>query len=186
MESRNIEIELRSVFDEVTYTRLKDFFAKNAQDLGEDDKDVFFFLMPDKLLKVVNNTSKKTAKIVLKLSRIGQGSDFDETEIPISPKDFDKSVEMFKRLGFTDIQNTFQKRHNYLYKGVEMALKYSDTWGYHLELEIVVHKETEKDKAEQDIKMVAKELDIHILNDAELIKLTKKIDDDYKNSHPHK
>ncbi|MBP7786045.1 CYTH domain-containing protein [Patescibacteria group bacterium] len=180
MESRNIEIELRSMFDEATYNRLNDFFAKNAEDLGEDNKDVFFFLIPGKLLKVVNNISKKTAKIVLKLSRIGHGSDFDETEIAISPIDYNKAVEMFTRLGFNDIQNTFQKRHNYLYKGVEMALKYSNTWGYHLELEIVVHNTSEKGRAEQKIREVADELDVHILSDKELAKFTKKVNADYK------
>lgn len=46
---------------------------------------------------------------------------------------------MFINLGFTDIQNTFQKRHNFIYKEVELALKFSDTWGYHLELEVVVN-----------------------------------------------
>lgn len=180
MESRNIEIELRSMFDEATYLRLRDFFDKNAKDLGEDDKNVFFFLMPDKLLKVVNNISKKTAKIVLKLNKIGQGSNFEETEIPIDPNDCDKAVKMFTKLGFTDIQNTFQKRHNYLYKGVEVALKYSNTWGYHLELEIVVHDLNDKDISEQNIRKVAKELGVHILSDKELSKFTKKVDTDYK------
>lgn len=180
MESMNIEIELRSMFDETTYLRLKDFFVKNAKDLGEDNKNVFFFLMPDKLLKVVNNISQNTAKIVLKLNKIGQGSDFDETEILIDPKDCDKAVKMFTKLGFTDIQNTFQERHNYLYKGVELALKYSNTWGYHLELEIVVHDLNDKNIAEQYIKKVADELGIHILSDIELSEFTKKVDIDYK------
>lgn len=180
MKTRNFEIELRSMFDKAKYNQLYDFLNKNAEDLGEDDKDVFFFLFPDKLLKVVNNTSQKTAKIVLKLNRIGQASDFDETEIPIQPSDCEKAVEMFRHLGFNEIQNTFQKRHNYMYKGVELALKFSNTWGYHLELEIVVHEESEKAKAEEKIRSVAKEFGLHILTNAELAEFTKKIDEDYK------
>jgi adenylate cyclase class IV len=180
MKQRNFEIELRSMFDKEKYDQLFDFLSENAQDLGEDNKDVFFFLFPDKLLKVVNNVSQKTAKIVLKLNRIGQASDFDETEIPISPSDCKKAVEMFKRLGFNDIQNTFQKRHNFMYKGVELALKYSNTWSYHLELEIVVHEESEKNVAEKKILEVAKELNIHVLSNKELAKFTKKVDKDYK------
>lgn len=179
MAPRNIEIELRSMFDKTTYNRLKEFFTKNAKDLGQDDKDVFFFLIPDKLLKVVNNLSKKTAKIVLKLNRIGHGSDFDETEIPIDPADCHKAVDMFTQLGFNHIQNTFQKRHNYLYKGVELALKYSNTWGYHLELEIVISDINQKDEAERKIRKIAEELDIHILSDKELAVFTKKVNSDY-------
>jgi len=180
MKQRNFEIELRSMFDKVKYDQLLDFLSKNAEDLGEDDKDVFFFLFPDKLLKVVNNTSQNSAKIVLKLNRIGQASDFDETEVPIQPSDYEKAVEMFKHLGFNEIQNTFQKRHNFIYKGVELALKYSNTWGYHLELEIVVHEESEKDNAEKKIREVAKELEAHILSNEGLAEFTKKVDEDYK------
>ena len=109
MGQDNIEVEMRSVFDKNTYDRLKKFFIKSAKNLGEDDKDVYFFLLPDKLLKVVSNISKKTAKIVLKLNRIGQGSTFDENEIPISPNDCQKAVDMFLHLGFKEMQHTFQK-----------------------------------------------------------------------------
>ena len=180
MKQRNIEVELRSVFDEATHKRLKEYLAKTAKNLGEDDKDVFFFLFPDKLLKVVNNISKKTAKIVLKLNRIGKGSTFDENEIPIAPDDCQKAVDMFLHLGFKNMQHTFQKRHNYLYKGVELALKYSETWGYHLELEIVIHDEAQKQEAVNKIAEVGNELGVHLLSDDELTELTKKIDSGFK------
>ena len=71
-----IEIEFRSIFDRPRYRKINDFLQKNAKNLGKDDKDVFFFIMPDKLLKVVNNISKNNAQIVLKLNKIGKGSDF--------------------------------------------------------------------------------------------------------------
>ncbi|MEK7504175.1 MAG: CYTH domain-containing protein [Patescibacteria group bacterium] len=180
MGQDNIEVEMRSVFDKNTYDRLKKFFIKSAKNLGEDDKDVYFFLLPDKLLKVVSNISKKTAKIVLKLNRIGQGSTFDENEIPISPNDCQKAVDMFLHLGFKEMQHTFQKRHNYLYKGVEMALKFSETWGYHLELEILIHDDKQKQQAVEKITEVANELDVHILSDDELTILTKKIDSKFR------
>lgn len=113
--------------------------GQNAKDLGEDDKDTYFFLLPEKITKVVNNVSKKTSKIVIKLNRIGRGtSDFEEIEIPINPLDFDKAVKLFSALPFDQIQNSYQKRHNYLLNGVEVALKWTDSWEYHMELEIVV------------------------------------------------
>jgi len=65
---KQIEIELRSVFDEKKHNKLKKFLDKNAEDLGEDNKDVFFFLLPDKITKAVHNVSQKTAKIVIKLN----------------------------------------------------------------------------------------------------------------------
>jgi len=38
-----IEVELRSMFNESKYNELAEFFRTNAKDLGEDDKDVYFF-----------------------------------------------------------------------------------------------------------------------------------------------
>jgi len=78
-----IEVEFRSMFSEKKYNDIKIFLEKNAKDLSEDNKDVYFFILQDKLVKVVNNISKKNAKIVLKLNKIGKGSDFEETEILI-------------------------------------------------------------------------------------------------------
>ena len=60
---KQIEIELRSVFDRKKYNELKEFLGKNAEDLGEDDKDVFFFLLPDKITKATHNVSKKRQKL---------------------------------------------------------------------------------------------------------------------------
>ena len=106
--------------------------------------------MPDKLLKVVDNISKNNAKIVLKLNKIGKGSDFEEIEIPIGREQINDFVKILNALGFTDnIMHSFQKRQNYVYKGVEVALKHSEVWGYHLELEIMITDIKEKEQAEK-------------------------------------
>ena len=178
---KQIEIELRSVFDRKKYNELKEFLDKNAEDLGEDDKDVFFFLLPDKITKATHNVSKKTAKIVIKLNRIGRGtSDFEEIEIPINPSDFDKAVKLFSALPFDQIQNSYQKRHNYLLDGVEIALKWTESWGYHMELEIVVDDVAKREEAENKIRKVAEKLGVQIMSEEELKDFTKKIDENYK------
>jgi len=178
---KQIEIELRSVFDRKKHNELKEFLGKNAEDLGEDDKDVFFFLLPDKITKATHNVSKKTAKIVIKLNRIGRGtSDFEEIEIPINPSDFDKAVKLFSALPFDQIQNSYQKRHNYLLDGVEIALKWTESWGYHMELEIVVDNVAKREEAENKIRKVAEKLGVQIMSEEELKDFTKKIDENYK------
>ena len=178
---KQIEIELRSVFDRKKHNELKEFLGKNAEDLGEDDKDVFFFLLPDKITKATHNISKKTAKIVIKLNRIGRGtSDFEEIEIPINPSDFDKAVKLFSALPFDQIQNSYQKRHNYLLDGVEIALKWTESWGYHMELEIVVDDVAKREEAENKIRKVAEKLGVQIMSEEELKDFTKKIDENYK------
>ena len=69
-----IEIEFRAVITKKKYNWLGSFLARKGKDLGEDDKNVFFFIMPDKLLKVVDEKSKKKAKVVLKMNKIGKGA----------------------------------------------------------------------------------------------------------------
>ena len=147
---KNIEIEFRAIFGENDFDRLKEYLDLSAENIGEDDKDVFFCIMPDKLLKVVDNISKNNAKIVLKLNKIGKGSDFEEIEIPIGREQINDFVKILNALGFTDnIMHSFQKRQNYVYKGVEVALKHSEVWGYHLELEIMITDIKEKEQAEK-------------------------------------
>lgn len=177
---KNIEIEFRSRFDEKKYNELKNFLSSNAQDLGEDDKDVYFFIFSDKLIKTVNNASKKNAKIVLKLNKIGKGSNFEEIEVPIAQEDFGKVTTIFKAVLTCDSMHTFQKRHNYLYKDVELALKWSEIWGYHLELEIVINSPSQKAETEKKIITVAEELGIKIMSDQELRKFTENAEADYK------
>jgi predicted adenylyl cyclase CyaB len=180
-QQAQIEVELRSMFDEAKYKELQSLFESQATtDLGADDKDVYFFILPDKLVKVVNNVSKKSAKMVLKLTKIGQGSGFEEIEIPIDPAYIDKAVRLFGGLGFDEVQQSFQKRHNYVYKGVEMALKYSDAWGHHLELEKMVGTKEDVPAAEKEILAIAAELGVHVMSDAELAEFTAKKDKEYR------
>ena len=179
--SSKFEIEYRSIFDEKKYLKIQEFLNKNAEDLGEDDQDVHFFLLPDRIVKVSNKISKNTAKIVIKLNRLGRGtSDFEEIEIPINPSDFEKAIKLFSSLQFDQIQRTYQKRHNYIYKDVEIALKHTDSWGYHMELEVLVDNKSKKEKAEKKIKKIAQELGVKIMSEQELTDFAKKIDEQYR------
>lgn len=182
---RKIEIEYRALLTKKKYEKLQQFLNTNAKKLGQDDKDVYFFILPDKLLKIANNISKKTAEIVIKLNKIGRGTDFEEIEIPISQKNINDAVKIFDLLNITDnIMHSFQKRCNYLYKDVEVALKYSDIWKYHIELEIVINKKSKRQSviAENKIKNIANELNIKLMSDKEPAEFTKKAEENYRKS----
>ena len=43
-QQKNIEIEFRARFNPDKYEELEKFLNDKAEDLGEDDKDVYFFL----------------------------------------------------------------------------------------------------------------------------------------------
>jgi len=182
---KKIEIEYRALLTKKEYKRLKYFLNANAKDLGKDNKDVYFFILPNKLLKVVYNISKETGEIVMKLNKIGKGADFEEIEIPISPKYIKETVKVFSLLNITDnIMHSYQKRHNYLFKNVEIGLKYSDIWKYHIELEIIINKKDKKKiiEAKNKIKNIANELNIKLMTDKELAEFTKKAEENYKKS----
>jgi adenylate cyclase class IV len=180
---RVIEIEHRARFSKEEYDRLVAYLAEHAEDLGEDDKNVFFYVLPDQLLKVAHNVSKGSAKVALKLNRIGNGSAFEEIEYVIPPESVENAVKLFNHLGYgTDVTviESFQNRHNYLLDGVELSLKYSDHWGHHIELEIVVDDEAKKDDAEKKIHAVAEKLGITLMTEEELRELTSEIQAKYK------
>jgi adenylate cyclase class IV len=69
-----------------------------------------------------------------------------------------------------------QKRHNYIYHGVELALKHSAEWGHHLELEVMIDDLAKKPEAEKLIEKVAGELGVQIMTDQELKDLTDAIE----------
>lgn len=179
--SRSIEVELRSRFSKEKYDQLLNFLNKNAEDLGADDKRVWFFVMPDKLLKVTHNISKKSGKVTLKLTKIGFGSSFEEIEFPISESDVEKAVKVFTEIGHSYLVEPTIERHDFRYKEVEIAVKYSRTWGYHAELEILLESNEREKEAERKIRDVAKELEIEIMTEKELQDFTQKIEATYVN-----
>lgn len=133
------EIEFRARFDEVKYDSLKAYLDQHAELLGEDNKDCYYFIFSDKLLKLVNNISKKTAKASLKLNRLGQGAAFEEIEFTFPQDQLEFAHKFFDAMALpVKTMHEGQQRINYVYRDCEIALKYSKTWGYHLEIEQVI------------------------------------------------
>jgi len=169
------EVEFRSRFNLKKFNTLKKFLDKNAENLGQDNKDCYFYIFSDKLLKLVNNISKKTAKISLKLNRIGKGSLFPERELYFNPKDFNSACSFFDDILSPDKKmHDFQERINYSYKDCEIALKYSKIWGYHMEIEQMIDKKEKHKEAENHIRQIASELGVDLMSEKELKKFIKK------------
>lgn len=173
----NIEIEFRSKITKKKYDELNKFLEENGEDLGEDNKDTLFYILPDKLFKVVNETSKNKAKIVLKDSRIGDGSDFNEWEIGMNPEEYEKAIDMFNHLELPGkSMRAWQERHNFIYNNVEIAVKYSEYWEHHVEMEIVIDDISKKEEAEKIIHSVADELGVKLMTDEEIKAFTESVE----------
>jgi len=173
------EVEFRAVFDEQKHRELNSFLQEHGTDLGADDKRVWFFVMPDKLLKVTHNTSRHTAKVTLKLTKIGHGSSFEEIEFVIPENEVATAVRLFTSLGHDYLLEPTILRHNFEFDGVEIALKYSKSWGYHAELEIVVDDMAKKPEAEHKIAEFAEKLGLTLMDDEELRAFTDQIEANY-------
>jgi len=168
------EVEFRARFDQKKFNTLKDYLDKNAECLGENNKDCYYYIFPDKLLKVVNNVSKGTAKISLKLNHIGNGAIFREIEVYFSSQQFNTAKQLIDSLNLpAKIMHGPQQRIDYRYKNCEIALKYSDAWGYHLEIEQVVETKGEQLKAEKIIREVASDLGVKLMSEEELKEFTQ-------------
>jgi adenylate cyclase class IV len=176
-----LEIEFRARFDEATYEAVRMRLQSQGDDLGVDDKHIYFYVLPDKLLKVTENLSARTAKVVVKTTKIGEGSAFPEIELPIAAGDVPTAVRLLDVLGYEHQRHdAFNRRHNYRYGDVEVALKWSEAWGHHAEFEIVLTDdadEAERQQAETRIHAVADELGVHLMTDAELREFTRQFEE---------
>lgn len=170
------EIELRARFDEDTHDRLVARLERDGEDLGRDDKHIYFYVLPDKLLKVTDNTAAGTAKISLKNSKIGQGVAFPETDIAIAREDVPAAVRVLNALGFErQMHDAFNRRHNFRFHGVEIAVKWSEAWGHHAEFEVLLDDDashTAQEEAAERIQTVATELGIDLMSEQELAEFT--------------
>lgn len=178
---KNIEVEFRAQFSKKKHEELSRFLTKHAKNLGVNDQRVWFFVLPDKSLKVTHNVTSKSGKITLKLTKIGKGSHFEEIEFFISEDAILPAVHLFTKLGYRYLFEPKILRHNFLYKEVELALKYSKTWGYHLELEMLIASLKEKTKAEEKIQLVADELGVKIMSEKKLLNFTQHVEKTYVN-----
>lgn len=168
------EIEFRAKFNKGTYNTLKAYLDQNAENLGEDNKDAYYYIFTDKLLKVIHNTSKKNAKISLKLNRIGEGAAFPEIEFYFPENEFDVARHLIDALGLqAKVMHGPQQRVNYRYKDCEIALKFSDAWGYHMEIEQIIDAKEKQTEAEKQIRRVSKELGVQLMTEEELRVFTR-------------
>ncbi|PYC82601.1 hypothetical protein C7C46_09560 [Streptomyces tateyamensis] len=171
-----VEIEMRTRFDKSAHDALVERLVRDGEDLGQDNKLIHFFVLPDQLLKVTDNQSTGTAKITLKDSKIGQGAAFGETEFPIAQEDVPAAVRLFGALGFEGARHeAFNFRRNFRFQGVEIAVKWSEAWGYHAEFEVLLPdgaSDAAKAEATATITDAAAELGVALMSEEELAAFT--------------
>lgn len=171
-----VEVEMRARFDEEASDRLVACLSAEAADLGRDDKHIYFYVLSDQLLKVTDNVAAGTAKITLKHSKIGKGTAFPETEFTIARENITAAVTLFNGLGFEKhMHEAFNQRHNYRFRGVEIAVKWSEAWGHHAEFEVLLEdgaSSAAHQEATSRIQAVAQELGVDLMTEEQLADFT--------------
>src|SRR5947209_8060207 len=136
----SIEVEVRGLLAESEFHRVEKYLKEHSRKNWEDNRETTFFLIPNTNLKITKNISIGKAKIAYKGGTIDNISNI-EIEFPIDIEEVSKAVNLFKNLGFTKIIESNQRRTNYEYKNVEIAMKHSEEWGLHFEMEVIVENE---------------------------------------------
>ncbi|MCX6738555.1 MAG: hypothetical protein NT098_00695 [Candidatus Parcubacteria bacterium] len=163
----NYEYEERAFLTEEDFFKVKKVLESMAVSIKLDNKVSYFFVLPEQNLSVAKSEEKCIIKY--KHGAIGAGNGFTEYEIPVDGQYCDQIVSMFSLLFGIKPQTSEQFRINYvLPNGVEIALKYTQTWGFHLELEKTYSNEEDKSLAKKEVEETADELKIHRITDAEM------------------
>jgi len=169
------EYEERAFLTEEAFCRVKKELNKVADSREVDNKTSYFFVLPGKNLSLA--LSNKKAVIKYKSGEVGVGNGFEEYEIPVLKENFSELVEFFKHLLATNPQFSEQFRINYKLSGnIEVALKYTETWGFHLEIEKVYFKNNKIEAAKEEINKLASSLKINLLTEEEIIDFRRGID----------
>lgn len=177
-----IEIEKRGLLTKEKYDELLAFLNGHAKSLGEDDKDVVYYIYDDKLLKVVNNISKGNAKVSLKMNKLGDSVATKEIEVSFGQSDYIKMKKILDIVASAPkiIEGT-QKRKNFMYNDCEIAVKWSKDYGYHFEIEKVTDDEKNIDVLEKEINSVIDELGLVSMTNDEIKEFQRKIEEGSKN-----
>lgn len=166
------EYEERAFLTEDSFMTALKYLDESALSKCYDNKQSYFFVLPKINVSIAANNS--TVKAKYKSGQLGLGNGFQEKEFNIAIDSLADSVKFFEVLLNVTPQESYQFRINYmLEESVEIALKYTEMWGFHLEAErTYVADEVSKNKEELFssalLKNFARTLGISYITDQEM------------------
>ena len=165
-----IEIEKLAIIDEGKYQGLGEvILGVGGEDLGENNTESVFFISDVARIKVQKNSSKGSAKIAWKSgAAVGGVSKRQEIEVGILAEGFSDAVDLVEAM-VGDCKKIWsdQKRHDYVVDGVNVSVKHSEDFGYHVEFDKNITDESESEAVLAEIESVAKKLGVAVMSDEE-------------------
>lgn len=163
----SIEIEIRGIITKEEFDEAKKYLDQHGQNQQEDNRETYFFIVPKLNLKVANAVSKNIAKIALKTGEESSIAN-EELEISIKPEEVQTAVKIFNLLGFDKFKKSDQIRTNYNYKGSEIALKWSQDWSYHFEMEFVTDEQSQVEDLQAKLYNLATEIGLKPMSEEQI------------------
>jgi predicted adenylyl cyclase CyaB len=141
MNTKTIEVEVKSFITKEQYDNLLEFFHSNSTFTNTQNQDTFYFKgKNDFRIK----KDEKKATIVLKKGVL-HDEKREELEVNVPKEDFEKLEQLFLVLGHVvDIQWK-RKRHNFLWDGINVSVDHTLGYGYILELEKMSDEENKEE-----------------------------------------
>ncbi|SRR6266568_4437818 len=167
--NKTFEYEERAFLAEDQFLQVKHELDKAAQTSTLDNKISYFFVLPDVNVSIASSPYQTVVKY--KGGQLGKGNGFEEHEFSIQPDALPEAIKLFTSLLKLEPQVSEQFRMNYdMGNNIEVALKYTQMWGFHLELEKVytatdATKPGQAAQAKQELDTVAEQLGIHFITD---------------------
>jgi adenylate cyclase class IV len=165
------EYEERAFFSEKDLGRIQHTLEDLAISCKRDNKISYFFVLPEVNVSIATSATKTVVKY--KGGQLGRGNGFKEHEFTILPHALPEALALFSALLHIKPQISEQFRLNYdLGDKVEIALKYTHMWGFHLELERVYQAPNEAERKRQErisrtkLAHVAEKLGVQLIDDA--------------------
>lgn len=173
-----IEVEVRGLLSKEKWLYLASYLKQNSEEYENDDKLSYFFVISSGILKVNDEVTKKTAKIVYKYGDESKNI-LDEYEIAISKKDVPKVVDMFVKLGYENVNKVPQKRINFRYKNAIFSLKDTPDFGPHFEIEKKAKNKSDAMKKRTELKQICKDLGVVPMTPKQIRDLIIKVNRDH-------
>lgn len=165
-----IEVERRALIDETTYNSIgNSIIMLGGVDEGLNSTTSTFYLKKNNWqMKVQHLKSKNKAKIAWKSGGLDGAVARQEIEINIDTKDIQNANDLIAMLSpDSDIFITQQDRHDYSLGDLNIAVKYSHDWRYHIEIDILVDDKSQINSSLEKIDDLAIKLDVTLLTPEE-------------------
>lgn len=182
---QTLEVELRGFLTATDFQLRCRWLRETAADFEEDHRRTVFFIIPGSTLKVAELKSKHTAKITLKSGDLVRAHAQRELEIPIAFGSVDAAVDLFRSLGFDNIQETEQLRYNGTVDGVAVSFKWSKDWGYHFEAEILVLNDIDVPNARTRLVEFCRQVGLDPVSENDFETFRQTVDARHKESSEH-